>query len=814
MGRTCELGVELGLARRGIAAVASPRHATIRCPRRPRKTAPASRSGPDPNDATVLRANSLPGVRAPTAFRREHARHEGGEPLLRQAAGVDAGHRCARQDLPRARLARLKPDPAGGVGKHMSAPRPGRRADLEALRGLAILLVVAYHAGVPSLAGGFVGVDVFFVLSGYFTARLLIQEFGTTGSVYVPAFWGRRALRLLPALLVVVVATLLGAWTLWAPIDRAAVAATAPAVVSGTANNAFARDAVNYFAGASSPFLHTWSLAVELQVALFGPPLFLALALLGGWRSASTTVDGERARRLSALVRGVGVGLAVIGGVSFGIATWWTASNPSWAFFGTIARAWEFVAGALLALTLPAGADPSSGADAAADAARRGRGRGWWLQAGGLAAIVAAALLYDRWTPWPGVAALLPVLGAAAVIAGGIHRRGALDAGGAPVRALAWFGQVSYSWYLWHWPVVVTAAVLVPTIGVPGRLAWSAAALVPAWLTWRWVERPLRERRGEVTARAPWLPVAAAAGCLVLVLGTDAMRGAAERRAARADQRAFAAARADRMAHHCWAPESTPRAASGGVFGAPNGSATVALLGDSHAEHWLAAFDRLGRERGWRVVLLVKGGCPVSDARELIASRTDRRGRECARYREAALRRLMALRPDVAVLSSYDEYVAREASTGAGGPDGRVSPAAWRRGLRRTYARLAGAGVPVVAIRGTPSPGFDVPACLSRRAAGLPMARACEYERRAALHGPARAAQQAAVRELAGRGLPVAAVDMADEVCASSRCGVRRAGLVVFTDDNHLTASFTRAAAGALGARLDAALGPIGVRLP
>src|SRR4051812_28419413 len=109
----------------------------------------------------------------------------------------------------------------------MPTSRPGYRADLEALRGLAILLVVAYHAGVPVLAGGFVGVDVFFVLSGYFMARLLVQEYGATGSIDLPAFYGRRAMRLLPALLVVVAATLAAVWTLFAPIDRAGVAETA-----------------------------------------------------------------------------------------------------------------------------------------------------------------------------------------------------------------------------------------------------------------------------------------------------------------------------------------------------------------------------------------------------------------------------------------------------------------------------------------------------------------------------------------------------------------------------------------------------------
>ena len=239
--------------------------------------------------------------------------------------------------------------------------------ELDGLRAVAVIAVLLFHSEPNGLvSGGFVGVDIFFVLSGYFTARILVQEYGTTGSVDLLAFWRRRALRLLPALIVVVGATLLAVWTLWAPIDRAAIAATAKAVLSGTANNAFARETVNYFAGADSPFLHTWSLGVELQVSLFGPLLFAALATLGGWRTAPAP-DGDRTRRLAALARGVGMGLAIAGALSLGAAIVWTTTSPAWAFFGAAARAWEFVAGALLALLLPTDA-------VAAEARRRSKG--------------------------------------------------------------------------------------------------------------------------------------------------------------------------------------------------------------------------------------------------------------------------------------------------------------------------------------------------------------------------------------------------------------------------------------------------------
>jgi hypothetical protein len=279
---------------------------------------------------------------------------------------------------------------------------------------------------------------------------------------------------------------------------------------------------------------------------------------------------------------------------------------------------------------------------------------------------------------------------------------------------------------------------------------------------------------------------------------------AAERRAAGPDQRPFAAARRDRMAHDCWAT-TVDRLPGPCEFGDRTSPVTIALLGDSHAEHWLGGLDRVGRERGWKIAAMVKGGCPVADAAGLGRGRPAAYARECARYREAMLRRIVALRPAAVVLSSWDHYVGADGAEAAG----RVSAEAWGRGLRRTYQRLVAAGIPTVVIRGTPRTGFDVPACLSRRAAALPLAGDCTYERGAAFIPAAVAAQTRALR-----GLPVGVVDMNDQVCASPRCAPVRNGVIVFTDDNHLTASFSRWVAPVLGARVDAALRGIGVRLP
>lgn len=250
------------------------------------------------------------------------------------------------------------------------------------------------------------------------------------------------------------------------------------------------------------------------------------------------------------------------------------------------------------------------------------------------------------------------------------------------------------------------------------------------------------------------------------------------------------------MAHECWA-NTVDDARTPCVLGDAAASTVVALLGDSHAEHWLGGLDRAGRERGWRIDAMVKGGCPVADMTELGSERFTRYYRECARYREAMLRRIIATRPAAVVLSSWDHYIPPDGTAA----DWQVSPSMWERGLRRTYERLAAAGIHTIVLRDVPRTGFDVPACLSRRAARLPFAMACTYDRATSLSRIAIAAQ-----DRAARGLPVMLVDMNDQICDTPSCVVVRNGAIVFTDDNHLTATFSRSIAPVLGRRIAAAM--------
>ena len=590
-----------------------------------------------------------------------------------------------------------------------------------------------------------------------------------TGDVDLPAFYARRARRLLPAFLVVLLATV--ALTLWiyAPIDQPTVTSDARAVALQYGNVLFADNAVNYHAASENPFLHTWSLAVEQQFYVLWPLLF---ALIGRIYGAS----GVTPRRLIAWVTAAGV-------LSFVVSLWVTRIAQPWAFFGMPTRIWEFALGGVTALAL------------AHQPKEVGKG-GIYYQLAGLIAIAVASVSYHQATAYPGFAAIAPALGTVGLLVGGHRAPNSTVSKVLGSWLLQWFGRMSYTWYLWHWPIVGMAAVINWDIGVVGRLFWSGVALVLAVLTHRFVETPWREGTG--IKRSPQVVAAVAFGAsIVAALLAHGAMVMAERRAASPVQRPFAMARDDGMAHNCWG-SLLENATAPCIFGDTASRTTVVLLGDSHAEHWLPAVDRIGRERHWKIVAMVKPACPVADMPELVNARLKRAYAECTSWRRRMLRRIVGLHPSIAILSSYDHYMPPDGN----GSEWQVTPASWRRGLRRTYSLLSSAGINTVVIRGTPNPGFDAPACLSRAASRAPFKRRCEYDRAESLHPVAIAAQNDAARGLDH----IAFVDVNDRVCPTARCSVVQRGNIVFRDDDHLTATYSLAEAPVLGARIEAAV--------
>jgi peptidoglycan/LPS O-acetylase OafA/YrhL len=434
----------------------------------------------------------------------------------------------------------------------------GYRPEIDGLRAVAVLGVVAYHAGLARVTGGFVGVDVFFVISGYLITSLILRE-GDAGRFSLRAFWGRRIRRLAPAMILMLAGSAILAHLLLYPLEFKAFARALIAQPFLLANVLFYLQDP-YFAPASAtmPLLHTWSLAVEEQFYLVYP-LTLLLLIRAGDRGRIGWITGAFLATAA-----LGIALAVI--------------DRHAAFYLLPARAWEFLAGALVAVTLPAGRRRCPSGSVAALTA--------WA---GLAAILVPMIVYREGMIFPGTAALPPVLGAAAVLIAGTAARPPLAIRLLSTRPMVWLGLVSYGFYLWHWPLLVFQNQLLvdplgirPTPDAPvlERIVAVLVALFLAWASYRYVELPIR-RRHLLARRRTLVAAMAMAVCAMIGYGVAGEAGWLRRFPAAEDRYLVQeTAPTNRCGH--WL-----NGLIGGDFcriadGRPEGGG-VLLMGDSHA---------------------------------------------------------------------------------------------------------------------------------------------------------------------------------------------------------------------------------------
>lgn len=638
------------------------------------------------------------------------------------------------------------------------------RPDVDGLRAVAVIPVLFYHAGLAGFSGGFVGVDIFFVISGYLITRIIHDEM-LTGRFSILSFYERRARRILPALLVVLAACFVMGWTWLAPTDYDALSRSAGATLIFLSNVWFWQSSGGYFAAATDylPLLHTWSLAVEEQFYIVFPLILLVLVRFG--RRATLTL----------------VLLAVA--ASLVLAAWATPRMPSASFYLLPTRFWEMGVGSLLALGLA----PST----ASRPLREG------VAAAGLVAILWAVTMYDATTVFPGLAALLPVLGTAAVIWAG-------DVGGSFVgralsaRPVVFVGLLSYSLYLWHWPIMAFARNILMDINLPP--AWQvitvSLSLALAWLSWRFVERPFRSGSGFAMSRRA---IFSASGASILAMGAVAIfvamtSGAATQRfdAGRLALYQMLDAPAQRdwvcdrgNVQHC-------------VFGDQNHHADAiwALWGDSHAGTLLPAVGTIAAEWDRSLYMVGKGGCPPLPG----LVRSDMPPSENAGCEALNQEALETLRTDpnveVVFLSSrwplYVEgirmaseghralTVSRDgAATLPGGNPAEVSAA-----LQAVVQDLRAAGRQVVLLGTVPEMPWDVMVRLQNAAlfdAALPedLPNLSTLESRLAQ-------SNAILSELAEQMDGVIYVPLATMLC-NPDCSLSDAGHPRYSDNNHLT---------------------------
>ncbi len=630
------------------------------------------------------------------------------------------------------------------------------RPDVEGLRALAVGLVIASHAGLPLLQGGFVGVDIFFVLSGYLITRLLTQEISSSGSVNFVRFYARRARRLLPAAITMVLGVCGAEAIVMNPLTQFSVLKAAFATLLYSSNLYYAFLNLQYFDqySATNPLLHTWSLAVEEQFYLIWPVLLLLLA------------------RPTQSVRRLGIALAAIALVSFALCVWLTAVNPVLAFYEMPARVWEFSAGGLLAF-IP-------------DRWLAGRQRLLsWVGVIGLIALLGSAELI-RYSMFPGYIAALPVLGTLFVLLAGA---GAPES---PVTQLLStkpaqvMGRLSYSLYLWHWPALVIGRQLIPSNSIAIRLGLIAGATLIAAGTYAVIENPIRFQPFLIARSGLTLGLAALG--TILCVGAMSTWRAILRRSE--EFRKY-----DRIVRDFPAvyrkgcdPDRGDARPQVCLFGdASHPQSTVVLYGDSHTAQWFPAVVEIADAQHWRLATIIKPGCTPLDIKEDVTSRM---GQVCDQWRRAAVDDIGELHPDLVLLSSASRHP---------GADGKmiVDMRVWEQGARNTFTALANQGVKVRFIRDTPFTDFDVPGCLAQ--AEWDGHTRCEGPFPEEALSPKVYAAEAKAAENFGK---VKFLDLSDQMCGPDRCYLKVSGQVIYRDGDHLTASFSQSMAAVFFQRL------------
>jgi peptidoglycan/LPS O-acetylase OafA/YrhL len=696
--------------------------------------------------------------------------------------------------------------------RHRSAPaQPTPSADssflpgVQALRAIAALLVVTFHLWPGAVPGGFAGVDVFFVISGFLITGHIARETQRSGRVHLVAFYARRVKRLFPAALTVLAACVAGTvlflpLTLW---QRSLHEILASALYFE--NWALASSSVDYFAAEEPPTAaqHYWSLSVEEQFYIVWPLLFLLVAvLLRRWQASQRFI-------------GLAVPVSVLAG-SFAYSVLVTGSAPGAQYFNTFSRAWEFAAGGVLALTLGAGRLPAA-----------------WSRVllwGGLAMVIGSGFYLNESMRFPGWIAILPVLGTVAAIAAGT------PGGLSPSvlvrhRAVQFTGGISYSLYLWHWPLIIFFGREPGAVTDNGVSRWLllAASVVLAIASTYLIENPVRKLgTGRGRLRPPQIRVA--------TLGLGALAMAAIVAATHAGQvhtdRVQAQARAKVQEVKTNAPACLgaasldPALSCAGVmdnatpvpdpvtalddrpkgcmqtidaaalrvcsFGASARSASlgVAMVGDSHAMHWMATMQAAATKQNWHLVSMTKGSCPFTRA---VRTSSPAQAASCTDWNASVLQWLRA-HPEISQLvvsaSSLNQFV-----TESGQDPFEVA----QQGFEQSWAALPSSVRQVVVLRDIPRPRVDVVDCAQLAVQRGQDVAVCSRPRaEAELRDPQ---TQAAERFAAGSGArsglagsvpAVSVIDLNDYFCTASTCSPGVGGAFVYRDSHHMTATYGR----------------------
>ncbi len=640
----------------------------------------------------------------------------------------------------------------------MSSSRP-IRLDIQGLRAVAVLMVVLFHLWPNNLSGGFAGVDVFFVISGFLISGSLFNELQKTGRIRVAGFWAKRARRLFPAAFTVILVTAVLMAVFVPPFTRGEFVGHGLASLFYFENWQLFFSSSDYFADSnSSPFQHFWSLSVEEQFYVFWPLALLAVALIA---------RGRASKFLPAF-------LAIIGGLSFVAAALLVVGEPASSYFNSLLRVWQFALGAGVALW--------------AQKSRMKTRAATVLSLGGFIAIGVSAFVYSGGSGFPGIPALLPSLGAAAVIIGGQAPIGPAVRFLSNLPSVQFLGRISYSLYLWHWPLIVLAPfALGQALNGWSKLAVFAASVLLAWLTKVTIEDRVRTWPKLANAKPRATFILAGLASAALALGLVATGGV------NATQTGSTQITLDQAKHDAADPGSKcmTKAEDTNVilcdYGSPTSAYRVLLVGDSHAAGQLAGFKKIATEHGWSLTLAYKAGCSFSQVER---NQTDR-GRSCKEWNDALEAKLATLKPfKLVVTANYSNNFLADKQDAS-------LPTRSIAGFIAAWQPLVSRGSQVVAIRDNPQMTPEMQACFD---GAIRDASACSGEKAKMLFPDH---SQAAAEALVGAH----PLDLTDLYCDGEVCGTMRTGTYIYRNADHITATYSVVISGEVYQRLERLLG-------